>query len=468
MSNMKKFSAFLISLVFTVFTIMPLSLLLSYGFFGDCTAGMPVYLGIILFTVLIAYLPAYVGNYKVETIISGGGGTLDMYRERPEVIQKKSGHRFPLRWGVFVIMLAAVMIFSVAVPYVRDIAWLPRAGYSLILLVGSCILVCVVANPKASFVGFLGTLIGVFMYLTAGLALWILRNAEISKLTTWVQTCMMIYIFMCVFMLNSHSMLQGYNAKGTTKPASRIARSNRLMVTGFGVVLLLVMMSTHIRNFFSWLGAKIGGMFVGFVQWIFSLIPKGIYVPPQSDEGLEAYSFGDNFMITEPVETNEFWLKSENYLRIVGMVIAAILILIALFKVFQGLRILWRKLLVLIRKYAKNVSEEYEDEHESLLEWDDMRREMGESIRSRIQKLVTREKKYSQLEARERVRYIIRELYRREGGNYSAKTLREASGGIDFRKADAASACELYERARYSDKTVSNEEADKLKEAVEI
>ena len=96
MSNMKKFSAFLISFAFTVFTIMPLALLISHGFFGDCTAGIPVYLGIMLLTVVIAHLPAYVGNYKVETIVSGGGGTLDMYRERPEIIQKKSGHRFPL------------------------------------------------------------------------------------------------------------------------------------------------------------------------------------------------------------------------------------------------------------------------------------------------------------------------------------------------------------------------------------
>lgn len=167
-------------------------------------------------------------------------------------------------------------------------------------------------------------------------------------------------------------------------------------------------------------------------------------------------------------EPAAIWVALEKVFYVVAIALVAAALVFVLFKAYKGLRKLIRKIAAAIQKYSQAMGEDYVDEQETLLDWDDVRREVGESLRARWKKWFEREKRYEQLDARERVRYIVREMYRRDKGNHTAETFREAAQSLDFRAANVEAACELYERTRYSDKPVRLEEPDSLKKAVKL
>ena len=117
---MKKIFVRLIRLVFLALMLMPAVVLLSHVLLGDLSRGVYGF-GCAMFAgMLVTFLPAYVGNYRVETVVDPESlrhsGTLDMYHERPVMLEKRHGFRIPVRWIACLLLLAGVVAFGVFVP----------------------------------------------------------------------------------------------------------------------------------------------------------------------------------------------------------------------------------------------------------------------------------------------------------------------------------------------------------------
>ena len=153
---MKKIFVRLIRLVFLALMLMPAVVLLSHVLLGDLSRGVYGF-GCAMFAgMLVTFLPAYVGNYRVETVVDPESlrhsGTLDMYHERPVMLEKRHGFRIPVRWIACLLLLAGVVAFGVFVPFV-DVPWYQRGAFFLILAIPEALLLRELPKPDSAFWG---------------------------------------------------------------------------------------------------------------------------------------------------------------------------------------------------------------------------------------------------------------------------------------------------------------------------
>lgn len=468
---MKKVLTRFIRLCFFSLMLMPAVVLLSYALLSDWQIGVCVFLAAMALGAIATFLPAYVGNYRVETVVDPASlrhsSTLSMYYERPVTVQKRHGFRLPVRWIACLILLAGVVAFGVLVPF-SGVPWYQRGGFCLAVAIPVALLLRELPKPDLHFLGVGAITVGGLLYAGAGVALWVMRNMQVEavdSLNSVILICMALYIVLSVYLLNENSMDSGFHANSRAKLPSRMTKANRLLVSLFVIAVLLVTFSSQIRAFFESLWGGVRGLIARLVAWLMSLFPAAEESPvtsvPESSGEMMLLPAGD----TEPAMV---WVVLEKVFIVVAAIIAVAAVGFLLFKLYKALRVLIRKIAAAIQKYSRAVGEDYVDEQETLFDWDDVRKEVGESLRARWKKWFEREKRYEQLDPRERVRYIARELYRRDGGNHATQTFREAARSLDFRSANVEDACELYERTRYSDKPVKQEEPDSLKKAVKL
>ena len=108
--------------------------------------------------------------------------------------------------------------------------------------------------------------------------------------------------------------------------------------------------------------------------------------------------------------------------------------------------------------------EDYIDETESTVNWD----ERTQTIRDQVMSVFRREKpeRWENLNGRDRVRYLYRQFLRRrpEAKN---KTAREALAAEKaYSQTQAKAFTEMYEQARYSDRDISEGDADALRKTI--
>lgn len=217
-----------------------------------------------------------------------------------------------------------------------------------------------------------------------------------------------------------------------------IRRRNRLLVwlmLGASLLISLIpALGRLLDMLWNWLRQAVSAV----IRWLFALLPQQTGGTQPGPGGMDAFSMG------EAAESNAVLLWLERLLLAVSAA-AAVLLLLWL------LRILWKKLCVLVRwlserlqHYAASATEDYVDEVQDT-------RIQGEERTAR--KLLRRRKtarELASLPPRERVRARYAQLRARHpewpGSHTARQTLSDASARI-------------YERARYSDHEITEQEA---------
>ena len=98
--------------------------------------------------------------------------------------------------------------------------------------------------------------------------------------------------------------------------------------------------------------------------------------------------------------------------------------------------------------------------------------EMGKSLRDewtrRMKKLTEREKKWEQMNPREKIRFLVRGMYKKAGeqAGLSSLTIHEAAPQLPRGGASAAQVAQLYDQARYSPLDPTEQQADQLRKDV--
>lgn len=220
-------------------------------------------------------------------------------------------------------------------------------------------------------------------------------------------------------------------------------RQNRVLTLALVIIGVLVAAIPAIGDALAW----VGDMFMRLMAYVGALLAM---LMPQKGAGVGGAAPGEGGAgLGEANEPSQFALIME---KIIG-VLALVVLVIGL---FFFLRMLWKKLRKLLRylwerlgKYGSAASEDYEDEVTSTREEEEIER-MG--LLKRLRRLAPEDE--AGLDPTQRVRSRYRRMMRR--GNWArSSTAREQL---------PPEAAGLYERARYSGQTLTEEEAERFRE----
>ncbi len=267
-----------------------------------------------------------------------------------------------------------------------------------------------------------------------------------------------VYVFLFILSLNRHSLRDGMH--GAEKAPAALRRRNGALVTVFFLASALIACWGKLAE---WLNTafQYTVLAVAYViNFIMSLLPVR-----QMGAGGGGGDLGGMLGAEEAGEPSAFAVLMEKVFMVLAAILLLALVLLALWAMGKGIRRLWKRFMAYLRRYAGETGEDYVDEAESILNWD----ERAQSIRNQLQNAFKRAPKpprWESMTGRERVRFLYRQFLKRKP-DAKMKTAREAlSQDAEYTQPQANAFIQAYERARYSDEDISAQEADKLRKTI--
>lgn len=375
--------------------------------------------------------------------------------------RKARTRTIPMRLLVALPLAALLIAAFFAAPWLpAEMGALPRAACGLLMAALFLLQVRECSAQSPIFERTVGLCVGAGLYLAAGIAVW---SMEWWGMNAALYGCAAAFLAFGAFSLNTGSLDAGYAAHHARKPAAGVLRANRLLLALLLIAIAFVSLFDRIR---AWTHSAVLAVVRGaarFVLWFFSLLA------PETVSGGGGGAETGLFPMEEAGEPSIFWQILYYALLAVALAVAAFLLYQAARKIIRGLKALIRRLAEYFHRFAETIGEEYTDERTSLFDTGELRRSMGDSVKKTIRRLSRREKRWERMDAREKVRHIVRLLYRKTGDSYDKLrplTVREAAGQLDIGAADRDALADLYDLARYSEEPVTESEAEALKKAV--
>lgn len=284
---------------------------------------------------------------------------------------------------------------------------------------------------------------------------------------TALMWCGIAFLAMCPYVMNAQSVREGMSLRGRGgKPLKRISRANRALVTGVLAIALLIASAETIRAAAQRAGAFVMYWVGQFIMWIMNLFVSEGEVGGDSGGGSQDMGMG-----LEAGEPSWFALFMEQVMKYLVVVILAVGVVFVLYKLGRMSVQLWRRISEWARRFAQGVKEDYLEEREQIMDWGEVRGELVDSMREALKRLTYREKKWGELNSRERVRYAVRQLYRKRGAGVSGleyMSARQALGELGLDEPARQELGELYDRARYSDHDITDAQAEAARRAARL
>lgn len=265
----------------------------------------------------------------------------------------------------------------------------------------------------------------------------------------------LMYAFLMLMYLNRGGIREGMH--GTGKAPASLRYRNTILVVGFFLIAAAASAWSTLAQWLdtAWYYLRLG---IGRIVWFFmQLFPE---MGPAF--GNSSGGSGDFGSLDEASEASAFALFMEKVFSIMAMVFLAFLLFLAFRIIIRKLRLLWKKVMKHLSMYAAAVNEDYVDEAESTLNWD----EKTQSVRDRVKETIQRNRKqpkWDELNGRARVRRLYQQ-YIRHKPEALGLTVREVMRQDERLSSSISGAfADLYERARYSDHDVSVPEADNMR-----
>ena len=461
---MKRIVKKLLEAIYFLLCFGPIPLVVGYALLGDGIPLLIVSAAMVPLAFLISLLPGYVGGKKKEEFRerSGSGNDPDPDRNlrRDTHEDERRFTRFPLRAVVCVIMMLAmaVVLFSGVIP------WFNGRYDPLTRLV--IFIVPVATLPLALRFCALGAssdtqnaLAGIGIYVAAGFGAFVIKSDTLNQILAISGA---IFIVVSLFLLNTDAMQTGAASTTGAKPPKTMRRKNRMLMIFLVVIAAAIACFSWLKEKTSWLAHQLLIWSLEALLWLADILGgRSSGETGGSGGGMDMDLSG----IVDPnAKSSPFW----DYMTRIAYVFVALVLLFVLFLVLRKfvrfLRKTYKRLKAYLSRFAEAVGEDYHDEQESLLDWGEVQRDMGEAIRKRVTTLFQRDKKWDEMDAREQARHIVRVLYRRAKLKPDARTLRETLPILNAEDPEAVA--EAYELARYADRDPSADTLEKLRKDV--
>lgn len=286
------------------------------------------------------------------------------------------------------------------------------------------------------------------------------NSPQALTLRTMMAIAFVLHLLLAVMTLNRQSMdSSDSNASASNGRAGLSALMNR---RNRGAVLILFLLALIIScfhiigRFFEWLWSQI----VRFVLFLLSLMPDNGMVGGAGSQ----QDMSEMFAGIGNEEPSAFAVFMEKVFIVLAAVAITALMVLALYFLGKKIWQAWKRLMAKWRAYASRSAEEYEDETESIFDAE----EMGRALSERFKQLFKSAPKYkrpdwNKLDGRGKIRYLYRCFWERHPKQQHL-TAREALMAEDtISKTVTGKLADLYDKARYSDHAVSEQDAEELK-----
>lgn len=301
-------------------------------------------------------------------------------------------------------------------------------------------------------------LIGFAVYLAASVYLAFERNEALAR---GLYVLGLSFLSTAALFLNEQALASGAANKRSGRPSRRLVRRNRLLLLTLAAIGAAVLYFDQIRQ-------AAGRAAKQLLHWIWeAFVWLANLLMGSSESGGGEGGGGDDLSgLLEGGETGAFWKYTEKILIVLAFLLAAAALVWLGGKVYKLLKKGVEKLLGMLRGVTRNLGEDYVDEQESLMDWGEMRRGVRDDLKRRLERLTRREKKWEQMDAREKVRFLVRRMYRRAGAGLESLTIREAVSHLAKGSASEEAVASLYEQARYAPAPPTDEQAEQLRRDV--
>ena len=291
-------------------------------------------------------------------------------------------------------------------------------------------------------------------------ALILIARLHLDRIAAAEQACAAAFAFLFVLTLNRVNLRA--STHGMQKAPRAVANRNLfLTIALFAGGMLVALWRTLARALDQVLAALKRGV-LAVLRFLLSLFPQGGSVSGEGG-GMVAPDLGE---LAEGAETSAFAKLMERFFLIFAYVLLAAAACFILWFLYRKLKVLFKKLLARLRRYAAAASEDYEDEAESTLNLDEKARVLGDRLRRALRPRA-KAAPWETLDGGARVRRLYRRYARVQNAS-AGETAREALAQPSALGASTAAAfADLYDQARYSDHPIPESRADSLRQSLE-
>lgn len=443
-------------------------LFIGYLMIGDGLPFLSIQALLLPISFLISLIPGSIGGgkQKTETVVvrqTQGNDPNPDRALRNEALPLPEKRAFPLRALVMALAAVgvAVGVYCLPLEAFRAIPFYNRLVLALIMAVMLPLAVRVIASNTDNAGSVTA---GMILYVLSGAGAYYMKS---SQLETWLLICGVGFLVMTGWVVNNTSMARGASVREGVRPPAGMRRKNRMMLVVFGIVICVVVYFDRIRQVTidaaEWIGVKLWR----FLLWITNLLAGGEGAVGGPGGGGDGMDMGGMF---GEAESGAFWEYTEQLMYVLAFIGGGAFVVWLLLQFYKLFANLVRRLIARLKKFTASVGEEYHDEQESLFDWGETRKELGDGLRKRLERLTKREKKWEQMDAREKVRYILRTLYRKtpDSGNLRSLTVHEALKSVKTGQARAEELAALYDIARYSHREPDLQTAERIRKEAKV
>ena len=350
-------------------------LLLGHFMLNDCLPLLIVQAALLPFSFLISLVPGKVGGgqkkEKHVVVRQARGSDPDPDRDlRNEALPEEGRKAFPLRALICLFGLIGVLMGVYCLP-LEAVSVLPvwnRMIMSIIMAVMLPLAVRVIASNSDNA----GSVIaGMLLYVFAGATAYYTKDAQMER---WLLICGTAFLVMTGFVINNLSMARGASVREGVRPPAGLRRKNRVMLVLFALVAVVVVYFDVIRqktiDAVSWIGVKLWR----FIVWLTNLLFGGnssVGGGGGGGGGMDMSAFG-------PAEESTFWEYAEVLVFVLGVIGGGAVLVWLLMQFYRVITTLIRRLIAHLKKFTESVGEEYQDEQESLFDWGETKKQMGD------------------------------------------------------------------------------------------
>lgn len=279
---------------------------------------------------------------------------------------------------------------------------------------------------------------GILLHIAAQLMLYsdrVTNTHALDAVSPWITGS--FYLFAAIAMLSVNQTSLSFAASGRQSVSETMRRKNAVLtLVFFGIAALLSLipsLTTVVSRFFLWI--------ISVVLWLISLLDKGQFSDSSGSSG--QMDQGDMLQGLGKGQTAEIWNILTVIVGIATVVLLVVLIVYGLYKLIRKLPHVLHAIMRLLNRYVTAVSEDYVDEVTDTRDFD----EKDRIVKTKRQRVDERK-----LPPDQRIRYRYLNLMIK----------RKWSKGSTARENLPEYMAPLYERARYSNHAVTEEEAQRF------
>ena len=446
---MKRILRKLLEAVYFLLCYMPVPLLVGFALLdNDGFAPLVMTACVVPVAYLVSLLPGYVGGRKKTAVVEvrasrSGDPDPDRNLRRDTHEDDEKSRVFPLRAVVCFALFFAIALYLFFGPvWQLTEDWLKRAVVALVPAV--MMPVALIFCASGSSTDLRNVIAGVVLYAITGIAALAIRSDALNVCLTAGGGAFMIA---SLWMINDGAMHTGAASRTGVKPPATMRRHNRALLIGLMLICAVIAGFNWLREKTEWLLKTVSSAIGRALIALASLFGGG----DEAGGGVSG-STGEMDLsgLAEAQEPSKFWEIMTYFAYVLAAIIIIVLLYFIIRKLIRMARILFARISAWMGRVTRAAGEDYKDEQESLLDWGDVKKDMGESLKKRWDSLFKREKKWTLMDAREKARYLVRTLYKRSHTPADGRTLREALP--DLNAPDPEALATVYGTARYADR----------------